>query len=167
MAAVQSHSKQVVIGKTCKFILTATMKLLCLIIQFLVSQNAEVLVKSDARVDDVTDDYRQEITELKAQNQLMKATMEELALKLLWQGEKLAHQEKEFREELIQQEQKFEEKLSQKGKSLEEQLLRQEEKLAHQEEEIVSLKNAVMTKLDDVIGVTECAVVAENGKLKT
>ena len=96
----------------------------------------------------------------------MKATMEELTQKLLWQGEKLAHQEKEFKEKLIQQEQKFEEKLSQKSKSLEVQLLRQEEKLAHQEEEIVSLKNAVMTKLDDVIGVTESAVVAENGKLK-
>ena len=139
------------------------MKLLCFIALFL---NADVLVKSDTNVDDVTDDYRHEITELKKQNQKIQATMEELIQKLMWQGEKLAHQEKEFREELIQQEQKFEEKLSQKGKSLEEQLLRQEEKLAHQEEEIVSLKNAVMTKLDDVIGVTESAVVAENGKLK-
>ena len=59
------------------------MKLLCLIALFLISQNADILAKSDTSVDDVTDDYRQEITELKAQNQIMKTTMEELIQKLL------------------------------------------------------------------------------------
>ena len=132
------------------------MKLLCLIALLLISQNAEILVKSDTNVDDVTDDYRQEITELKKQNQLMKATMEELIQKLLWQEDNLAHQEQEFREELTQQEQKFEEKL-----------VRHEEKLVQQEEAIATLKDAaVRMTLADVTAVKESAVVAENGKLK-
>ena len=133
--------------------LTSMMKLLCLIALLLISQNARVLVKSDASVDDVTDDYQLEITELKKQNQLMKATMEELTQNLLCQGEKLAHQEKEFKEKLNQQEQMFEE-----------QLVRQEEKLLHQEEAIASLKDAaVRMTLDDVTTVKENAVVAGNG----
>ena len=126
------------------------MKLLCLIALLL---NADVLVKSDASVDDVTNDYREEITEMKAENQVMKATMEELIQKLLRQEEKLAHQEKEFKEKLNQQEQMFEE-----------QLVRQEEKLLHQEEAIASLKDAaVRMTLDDVTTVKENAVVAGNG----
>ena len=128
------------------------MKLLCFIALLL---NADVLVKSDASVDDVTNDYREEITELKAQNQLMKTTMEELIQKLLSQDEGLAHQEQEFKEMLIQQEHKFEE-----------QLVRQEEQLLHQEQAIASLKDDVVMKSDDVTIVKQSAVVAEDGELK-
>ena len=69
------------------------MKLLCLIALLLISQNARVLVKSDASVDDVTDDYRHEITELKKQNQEMKVILEELAKKVEIQEETISQQE--------------------------------------------------------------------------
>ena len=96
----------------------------------------------------------------------LQATMEELTMKLLRQEEKFeqlfVHQKKEFQEKLTQQKEKFEETLAQQ----EEKLLQQEVKLIHQEEEIASLKAVVMKKPDDVTGVTDGAVVAENGKLK-
>ena len=66
------------------------MKLLCFIALFL---NADVLVKSDTNVDDVTDDYRHEITELKKQNQEMKVMLEELAKKVESQEETVSKQE--------------------------------------------------------------------------
>ena len=69
------------------------MKLLCLIALLLISQNARVLVKSDASVDDVTDDYRHEITELKKQNQEMKVMLEELAKKVERQEETISQQQ--------------------------------------------------------------------------
>ena len=85
----------------------------------------------------------------------LQATMEELTMKLLQQNEKFekqfVHQKKECDEKLAQQEEK---------------LVNQEAKIIHLEAEIASLKAVVMKKPDDVTGVTDGAVVAENGKLK-
>ena len=89
----------------------------------------------------------------------LQATMEKLTQKLL-------HQEAKFEETLAQQEEHFEKKFMQQEKQFKEKLDRLEETLTHQQEEIASLKDVVMTKTDDVTYAIQSAVVAENGELK-